>query len=75
MYPLFGRFAGALVVCLRRWMQAKEMDDPSDTSYWVQPPAASDPSPSAPDLPSATLELSVKSDKHDKVGIPLLFCK
>lgn len=67
MYPLFGRFAGALCICLRRWVRAKEMDDPSDTSYWVQPPAASDLSPSSPDHPSASPELPMKSDKHDKL--------
>jgi hypothetical protein len=37
MLPLYEAVTGSLVVCLRRWITAAQMD-PGDQSYWVAPP-------------------------------------
>ncbi|XP_053377754.1 calponin homology domain-containing protein DDB_G0272472-like isoform X2 [Mercenaria mercenaria] len=35
--PVYLRFGGSVCRCLIRWMEAPQMDDPNDDSYWVPP--------------------------------------
>ncbi len=35
--PLYMRFAGSIVCCLRKWLDTTEEIDPSDNSYWTPP--------------------------------------
>lgn len=38
--PVYLRFGGSVCRCLIRWMEAPQMDNPNDDSYWIPPQPA-----------------------------------